>query len=163
LRYFILIFIFCLSVSHADSTIEFGPTLLSGDYAHGRFVLIEERFHKGRIGAGLGYIAEQRVDTNGDLFHLDPNIFVSVQRYFHLGPAELGIGPAYFQNRNRALSRNLTIAASIGIDHKRWSIKFRHYSNAGSGPIECFDSDRPQGWDCHSNLGQDAVTIGYRF
>ena len=162
MRYFILIFIFSLSVSHADSTIEFGPTLLSGDYAHGRFVFVEERI--GKIGLGLGYISEQRVDTNGDLFHLDPNIFVSAQRYFHIGQVELGVGPAYFQNRNRALSRNLTIAASIGIDHKRWSIKFRHYSNAGSGPIRCFDDpNRSQGWNCHSNLGQDAVTIGYRF
>ena len=153
-------FLLLCSPVFADSNIELGPTYLSGDSAHGQYVLVEERFYK--FGIGLGYISEQRVET-GDLFHLDPNIFVSVQRYFELGPVEIGVGPAYFQNRNRALSRNLTIAASIGIVHKRWSIQFRHYSNAGSGPIECFDDDSPRGWDCQSNLGQDAATIGYRF
>jgi hypothetical protein len=62
--------------------------------------------------------------------------------------AEIGIGAAYFQNTNRALGKNLTWSLSLGFGGEHWSVRFRHFSNAGSGS---------------PNLGQDLLTIGYEF
>ena len=79
---------------------------------------------------------------------LEENIFFQVQRVSEYKNWELGIGPAYFQNTNRALGKNLTWALSIGYKGKKWAFRLRHYSNAGSGS---------------PNLGLDGITVGYSF
>lgn len=154
---------FCVP-AFADTSIEIGPTFASGNYSNGTFILAEELVYDNKIGLGVGFINSQTIDTGVD-WPVERNIFVSVNRYFHVGPVQLSIGPAYFQNTNRALARRFTIGGSIGFTYKKVSIRFRHYSNAGSGgDLKCpRDETNPNGWDCKSNLGQDAITIGYRF
>lgn len=134
----------------AETTIEVGPTFLSHDFAEGGLLLFSERVDKYEFG--LGYVSEQFVNTCGRKdcdFDMQENLFVHVQRVIPYKSFEFGIGPAYFQNTNRALGKQFTAALSVSwqvTDHL--SIKARHWSNAGSGV---------------PNMGQDALVIGWTF
>ena len=146
---FILLLFFFFSQESESAEIEIGPTNLSGDWAKGGVLLLTER--QGKWAFGGGYVSEQfvstceRPDCDNDI---EPNIFFQVHRIVDYKDLELGIGPTYFQNTNRALGTKLNWGLSIGYKWDKVSIRFRHWSNAGSGA-----------W----NLGQDVVTIGYRF
>jgi len=150
----LLMLAFCHE-SKADVSVEVGATNLSGDWA-GEGLIISERF--GKYDFGIGYITEQEVTTTCGphlprtskcRFDLRENIFLHAQRVVQYKRCELGIGPAFFQNTNRALGKRFTIGLMAGCRiAERWSIRVRHYSNAGSGT---------------PNLGQDLLSIGYRF
>lgn len=132
----------------AETEVELGPTNLSGDWAGGSIMISE---NAGKWSFGGGYVSEQfvktcpRVDCENDI---EPNIFFQVQRVVKYNHWQMGIGPAYFNNTNRALGTNLTWGLMLGYKWDKWAIRFRHYSNAGSG--------KP-------NMGQDMLTIGYTF
>jgi len=148
---FALLMVFFLANEGESAEIEVGPTFLSGDYAEGGIILLSERV--GVWSFAGGYVSEQFVNTcgwGGKCFDndLQENIFFQVQRVIEYKRYEIGIGPAYFQSTNRALGTSLVWAVSLGYGGDHWSIRFRHYSNAGSGT---------------PNLGQDALTIGYAF
>lgn len=125
--------------------LEVGPGLLSGEYSEGQALIINERVGKWDIGGG--YISKQYCHCTWPAA-LDENIFFHGQRIVEYKMAEIGIGAAYFQNTNRALGKNLTWSLSLGFGGEHWSVRFRHFSNAGSGS---------------PNLGQDLLTIGYEF
>ena len=125
--------------------IEGGPGLLSGEYSEGAAVMITESI--GKFDLGGGYVSHQVCHCTWPA-HLESNIFFQAQRILEYKAAEIGIGAAYWQNTNRALGKNLTWSLSLGVGGEHWSIRLRHYSNAGSG--------RP-------NLGQDMLTLGYSF
>ena len=129
---------------------EVGPTNLSGDWAKGGVFMLTQ--HSGVWAFSAGYVSEQYVSTCDHpscKFNITPNIFVMVQRISRYKGWELGIGPTYFQNTNRALGQKFNFGLSLGY---KWdnnvSIRARHWSNAGSGA-----------W----NMGQDVLTLGYQF
>ena len=125
--------------------LEAGPGLLSGEYSEGCALIIIERGGKWDIGGG--YISKQYCHCTYPT-DLKENIFFHGQRIVEYKMAEIGIGAAYFQNTNRALGKNLTWSLSLGFGSEHWSVRLRHFSNAGSGS---------------PNLGQDLLTLGYRF
>lgn len=128
---------------------EIGPAVLSGEYSDGGALIFSERI--GKFAIGGGYVSEQFVNTCGRpdcAFDIRENILFQVQRIVKWKNAEIGIGPAYFQNTNRALGKNLTWSLSLGYVGEHWAVRIRHYSNAGSGA---------------PNMGQDMVTLGYSF
>lgn len=142
---FVLLLAFMFWKEAKAAEFEIGPAVLSGEYSEGGALMINEDFGNWRIGGG--YVSEQYCHCNWPA-DLSSNIFFHGQRVVRYKALEAGIGAAYFQNTNRALGKNLTWSLSLGVGGDHWSVRVRHFSNAGSG--------KP-------NLGQDMVTIGYRF
>ena len=126
--------------------IEAGPGFLSGEYSEGGVLIFNSELYKGwHIGGG--YVSKQTCHCTYPA-DLDENIFFQVQHRAKWKLLEVGIGPAYWQNTNRALGKNLTWSLSLGLGGEHWSVRLRHFSNAGSGS---------------PNLGQDMLTLGYQF
>ena len=142
---FVLVLIFFLYEEANAVELEIGPAVLSGEYSEGGALIINESVGKWDIGGG--YISKQVCHCNYP-DDLKENIFFHGQRIVEYKMVEIGIGAAYFQNTNRALGKNLTWSLSLGFGGEHWSVRMRHFSNAGSGS---------------PNLGQDMVTIGYQF
>lgn len=143
---FILLACFIWYKTSEAVELEIGPTFLSGEYSEGGMLIfsapVTERWH---IGGGYTYKQYCHCNYPADL---EENIFFQVQHRSQWKLLEIGIGPAYWQNTNRALGKNLTWSLSMGLVWDHWSVRVRHFSNAGSG--------KP-------NLGQDAILIGYAF
>jgi len=60
----------------ADVSIEIGPTFLSGEYADGQVLTLNEQFDNG-YSVGVGYITKQVVtDRDGNTFCPRLNVFV---------------------------------------------------------------------------------------
>jgi len=122
--------------------------MLSGQYAKGQSLLLTERWDKYSIG--VGYITKQEVtDRSGTTYYPRENVFVHGMRHITIHDrVELGLGVGYFNDTNRALGSNFqfSLLARYNLG-ERWTINFRHFSNAGS--------QRP-------NMGQDMLTVGYR-
>ena len=142
---FLLLLVFFLYKEANAVELEGGIGLLSGEYSEGGALIINESVGKWDIGGG--YISKQTCHCNYPA-ELRENIFFHGQRIVEYKMAEIGIGAAYFQNTNRALGKNLTWSLSLGFGGEHWSIRLRHFSNAGSGS---------------PNLGQDLLTVGYQF
>jgi len=142
---FLLLLVFFLYEEANSAELEVGMGVLSGEYSKGGALIISERV--GKFDVGGGYISKQYCSCKWPA-DLEENIFFFTQRIIERNKWEIGIGPAYFQNTNRALGKNLTWALSLGYGGEHWSVRFRHFSNAGSGS---------------PNLGQDLLTIGYEF
>ena len=139
---------------------EIGPTFLSGDFAEGGLLVFSERITP-KWDVYMGYISEQVVQTCNRADAIPPycrftpreNLFVGVNRVVAVPlfdmPLELGFGPAYFQNINRAIGCKFSAGLSIKwLFNEHFNIGVRHWSNGGS---------------CSPNLGQDAFTFGWRF
>jgi hypothetical protein len=142
---FLLVLAFFFYNEANAAEFEVGPGLLSGEYSEGGALIFTERVGMWSIGGG--YISKQYCHcTLPD--SIKENIFFQGQRIVEYKRAEIGIGAAYFQNTNRALGKNLTWSLSFGYGGEHWSVRFRHFSNAGSGT---------------PNLGQDILTLGYLF
>ena len=159
--YLIVLFLFALFYlfareAKADVQLELGPTNLSGDWAEGGGLLLSERF--GRYDLGIGYISEQRVNvtcgphlpkTSRCDFDIRENIFIHAQRIVKYKKCEMGIGPTWFQNTSRVFGKQLNFGLMIGCNISDQAfVRIRHWSNAGSAS---------------PNLGQDLLTIGWRF
>lgn len=143
---FIVIACFVWYKSADAIELEVGPTFLSGEFAEGGMLVLSAPLSK-RWYLGGGYTSKQQCHCRYPA-DLDENIFFQVQHRAQWKLLEIGIGPAYWQNTNRALGKNLTWSLSMGLVGEHWSVRLRHFSNAGSGT---------------PNLGQDALTIGYAF
>lgn len=155
----LLLLLLFFSTAHADFNIEAGKGNLSSEWT-GPVIVINERWGDWLIG--IGYVGEQWVTPDGERdwytkysdvpappTFVDRNLFIHGQRLLKWKKFELGIGAAYFQNTNRALGKNFVVSASAGYHfNKHFSLNIRHFSNAGSG---------------QSNMGQDALLIGYTF
>lgn len=124
---------------------EVGPAFLSGEFSEGGALIFNQRV--GRFDVGGGYVSKQQCHCTYPA-SLDENIFFHAQRVVQWRALEAGLGAAYFQNTNRALGKNLTWSLSLGLRFDHFSIKVRHFSNAGSGS---------------PNLGQDLLAVGWRF
>ena len=163
--FFLLLFLYLAAREvRAEIQLELGPTNLSGDWAEGGALLLSERF--GKYDFAIGYISEQKVNLRTFSLH-DPsctkitdgfnrcnfvireNIFVHAQRIVKYKKCEMGIGPAWFQNTSRVFGKQLNFGLMIGCNlSEKAFIRIRHWSNAGSAT---------------PNLGQDLLTIGWRF
>lgn len=148
----VLAFLACFVLAarcEAEMEIEIGGGFLSGEFSNGAALMIHEQFDN-KYSVGMGYIMEQEVRDRAGNFYLVPeNLFVQAQRIVTYKNVELGLGVAYFNATNRALGSNFTAALSVDYNFTdKFSVGFRHYSNAGSD---------------HPNMGQDILTIGYRF
>lgn len=152
---FLLIF-FWFAYNEADAGeigVEFGPTLLSGEFAQGGMLLFTERF-KNRYEYGIGYVSRQTCRCSDGVQSIKENSFVYAGRVVSRGRVELGLGASWWMETNRITSGNLNFNLHLGWNfNERFSVKIRHFSNAGTaGPIG-------GGW----NLGQDQVLLGVRF
>ncbi len=134
----------------AETMIEFGAGVLSGEYSDGQYLAIEERFSEGRYSVGFTLMGEQTCKCGeGDVF-VRTNIGIYVMRNVFWKRLELGIGIAYWENTNRAIGTNLTIQPRIAIrlwknfDLRLWT----HNSNSGAS---------------EKNLGQDRIGFSWRF
>ena len=142
---FIAGLVFSCDELHA-AEIEAGPAFLSGEFSDGGAIVFNAHLtNKWYLGGG--YVSEQYCHCTWPT-DMQENIFFHLQRRAQWRSVEVGLGPAYWQNTNRALGKNLTWSLSLGLVGDRWSVRFRHFSNAGTGS---------------PNLGQDMLTIGYRF
>lgn len=137
----------------AETRLEAGPTYLSDESSGGYSVMVSERF--GVWDLGIGYVSEQDVwptweQENGyGEVHIGRNAFVYGQRVWQRGRFEFALGVAHFSNNNRALGQRTTYPVAIGWNfNERYSIRLRHFSNAGAAA---------------PNMGQDAVTLGVTF
>ena len=148
-----LLYLFARDVNAAQ--IEIGPTNISGDWVGGAIVLSERL---GKFDFAIGYVSEQDIHvtcgphlpaTSKCDFDVRENIFVHAQRIFEFKRWEFGIGPSYWQNTSRIFGKNFNFSLMLGYEISEKSfIRIRHDSSSGSGT---------------PNLGQDMLTIGYRF
>ena len=148
---FILLLLFGFyKEAHAEVSVEVGPTFLSGEFSDGGGLLVNETFNdKWRIG--MGFISEQEVtDRSDDTYHVRNNLLVHGQRLVPLTRnLDLGIGVGYFNAKTRWNGSNFVASLSMEYSlNDKWSINYRHWSNAGSAS---------------PNMGQDLFTVGYRF
>lgn len=134
----------------ADVEVELGPTFLSGEFSDSAVLVINETFDN-RYRLGMGVIGPQEVtDRTGTEYEVRTNLFVHGQRVVAITRnLDFGLGVAYFNAKTRWNGSNFV--ASLSVEYslgERWSINYRHWSNAGSAS---------------PNMGQDVFTIGYRF
>lgn len=144
----LLTFGFCQETK-ADVRAEIGPAIASGEYTNGGVLRLSQDF--GKFNIGLGYISEQDIeDRSGRVFPTKPNLYLDVVRTVDIYKKwRGGVGVAFFNNTNRALGCRTTATLAIGYEFSdRVGMYLRHYSNAGS---------------CTPNMGQDLLTIQYRF
>lgn len=135
--------------ARAETSVELGGTMLSGQYGQGTALILSETW-KDKYSIGFGYITKQEVtDRSGTTYSLRENVFVQGVRHIDITEKfNLGLGASYFNDTNRALGSQFAFSLLMRYDiTDRWNINFRHYSNAGS--------KRP-------NMGQDMLTVGYR-
>ena len=139
----------------ADVYIEVGETMLSSQWA-GQSLLLTERF--GQWDFALGYISEQNFFATCSTslpkwpkceFDIRENTFIHAQRIVQYKQCEMGIGPAYFQHTSRVSGSKFMFSLMLGCNITEHSfVRIRHYSSAGAAT---------------PNLGQDMLTIGWRF
>jgi hypothetical protein len=141
-----LIFLFWPDESKAEDVyVEAGPTVLSGEYSEGMAVMVSGVWDD-RWLLGFGVVGNQVCKCNEGEIAVGNNLMVQAQLLvrgpdvFFLRHTQMGIGPAYFQEKNRALGRNLTVGLMVAVARPehwwKWlpqDLVVRHYSNAGSG------------------------------
>jgi hypothetical protein len=150
-----LLLLLCPLAAQAEFQIEGGPTNLSYDWAGHAYILTER---ERKWDFSLGWISKQNaLLTSPDVlprsvrtwYDIRQNMFISAQRVVHFHDFEVGVGPAYFNNISRVSGSHFMVGFMLGYNiNYHLFVRFRHYSNAGTKP---------------PNLGQDMITIGYRF
>lgn len=126
--------------------LELGLTGVGSDFSDGGMLYYSERVVD-RWDFGIGLISPQEYKG----VDIDTNAVISAQfvvRDPWFGRIELGLGPAYFQNSNRALGCRFTFHPSIAWAGDRFTVGIRHFSNGSS---------------CDSNAGQNGLMFGGRF
>lgn len=150
LAFIILLLIGFWKEGRADVSVELGPTFLSGEFSDSGGLILNETWpNRWRIGVGL--IGPQNVtDRSGTHYDVRSNLFVHGQRVVAITKnLDFGIGAGYFNAKTRWNGSNFVASLSMEYSlNDRWSINYRHWSNAGSAS---------------PNMGQDIFTAGYRF
>ena len=127
--------------------IEAGPAFLSGEFSEGGLLLISDRVTP-KWELSLAYVSEQHCHCAG-VNELMENIGITGARLGQYKSLEFGIGASFWQNENRAFGEKFNVHALLGWNvSKKFAVRYRHWSNAGSG--------RP-------NLGQDALSLAWFF
>ncbi len=129
----IVLFFVMPTCESAETTLEGGISILSNEYSDGQYLIIEERFADGRYGLALGIVGEQVCKCREGQINIDANLFVSAMIYSRWKRFELGLGPSYWANKNRALGAHFNVRFSLGFRiWKRLYLKRGHASNGGS-------------------------------
>ncbi len=132
----------------SDTTIEIGQGWASGDPGNAA-VILGQRNEK--YGVSIGIIETNYIQADGLRQTLGRNMFVDAMRFWQTPQKrwECGIGPSYFQNTNRALTKKLNFSVLCRFNFNQdVSIVVRHFSNAGTD---------------YYNMGQDFIGVGFRF
>ncbi len=140
--------ILAFGAAQADTTIEIGQGWASGDPGNAA-VILGQRNEK--YGIALGVIETNYIQSDGLRQTLGRNMFVDVMRFWQTPQKrwEFGIGPSYFQNTNRALTKKLNFSLLLRFNiNQDVSIVVRHWSNFGTD---------------YYNMGQDFIGVGFRF
>ena len=146
----VLVFGFYKEGKADEVTAELGATVLSGQFSEGAALLIEQTWNdKWRVGMGL--TSDQKVTPRKEPeTDVRSNLMVHGQRIVAITDRlDLGLGVAYWNATTRWNGSHFT--ASMSIEYEltdRLSIRYRHFSNAGSAS---------------PNMGQDMINIGWRF
>lgn len=135
--------------ANAEINVEAGGTFLSGEYSEGQMLVLNETWDKWRLGMGI--VTEQEVtDRHGNFHEVRENLFIHGQRLVSITKnLDFGLGVGYFNAKTRWNGSNFVASMSVeyALDDK-WSLKYRHFSNAGSAT---------------PNMGQDAFLVSYSF
>jgi len=145
----ILGFVSMRACEGAETMLEGGAAVLSGEYSEAQYLVLEERFVEGRYGIGLIIIGDQICKCReGDVF-VETNMGAYVTRNVFWKRLEIGIGLMKWQNTNRALSKDFTFHLTVAINlWRELDLRFGHDSNAGTGS---------------PNVGQDTIGLSWRF
>jgi hypothetical protein len=147
--------LFVIWGSCSADQLEVGPAQV-GDNISGTMLTLTKRVND--LDFTLGYITEQ------DFSVCDrPDCDWTVQEQIFIGAEWLvgdrlkfGIGPYYFQNRDRIATTNFRVGLSLEYRFtRRFGVRARHFSNAGTGP----DLELCNETGCYSNNwnnGQDS-------
>ena len=143
--------------------LEWGPTADGAEFeigaAHtGEFngavaIVFSERF-KDVFDVGITLIGEQQWEQVDPPIGNNGNVWAQYvakrpDNWWRILPSELGVGAAYWIKTDRLIiGCHVGYWLSIKWRVKKWSLAWRHGSNAGI---------------CDSNRGQDLVLIGRRF
>lgn len=130
--------------------VELGGTMLSGEFSNAAAMVLNTTWND-RWRIGMGLTSEQEVtDRSGDFYKVRSNLFVHGQRLVSITEnLDFGLGVGYFNAKTRWNGSNFVASMSVEYDfNEKWSVKYRHWSNAGSST---------------PNMGQDALLIGYSF
>lgn len=125
--------------SKADPLIEIGPSQVASNFSTGVMLTMTQRVDD-RYDFTIGYISEQdfkTCDRPSCRWKVNEQLFVGVE-YLVTSPwtdkLRLGIGPYYFQNRDRVGTTNFRMGLDIEYRfNRRLGMRVRHFSNAGSG------------------------------
>ncbi len=134
--------------ANAETTLEIGLAFASGDPGNAVLIL-GERGEK--YGIALGLMERHYVQADGEKHTIDPNMFVEAMRFWQTPKKrwELGIGPAYFQNTSRALTKNFNFSVLLRFNlDENVAITVRHWSNASTDAY---------------NMGLDFIGISFGF
>ena len=148
---FILVLLigFCREAK-ADVSIEVGAGFLSGQHSEGISLILTEHFDN-KYSVAIGYISEQWVEPRTEpRTFVREQVFIQGYRNVNIGKGfSLAVGIGYFNGTNRVIGSRyqFTLRAQYAFA-QHWSVNVQHNSNAGS--------QRP-------NMGQDQITVGYRF
>ncbi len=148
-----ILFLMPAAFAHKGVMIEVGAANASYEWSDAHYVRISQRFGDDKFAVGVAHTGKQNLNTCGYPaceINVWRNLYIDVTRYFRWKCAEIGVGPAIIANANRITPANLNIHVSLQCRYKRITFGVHHYSNAGTSPTDF-------------NMGQDAVTIGWRF
>lgn len=148
---FVIILLFGLyKEANAEANVELGGTFLSGEFSDGGMLVLNETFDDKWV-LGMGLTSPQRVeDRKGNVYTPRENLFIHGQRLVGITDnIDFGLGVGYFNATTRWNGSNFVASMSIEYDiSENWSVKYRHFSNAGSAS---------------PNMGQDAFLVSYSF
>lgn len=163
--FILLLLAFFAQESRAETVFEVGINNVSGEWTTG-VVALQERITP-KYAIGLGYMQEQKINTCGRPdcgFTIQEQLFVGFERLVRWNRVTLGIGPYWFQNKNRITSCNFN--ARLSAEYRlssRMSVKLSHFSNAGTCKELTVRADDGTHYTNRFNLGQDSLLLTYRF
>ncbi len=143
---FLIAFIWMRSAEAA--TTEGGAAIASSELS-GAVISYSERLDD-KWDIGLFVVGEQSFQKADGKVRIGVNAAIHAQRVVSWKRLEMGLGAAYWQNRNRLLGCHFTFSLSVRAysPKERFFVTARHFSNAGS---------------CSPNSGQDMFLFGWRF
>ena len=138
--FFLLLYIWWSSVDAAEGLVEIGPAQVGSEYSETVMLTLTRRVQD-RFDFTLGYIGDQEwnsCDRPDCEWKSKAQIFVGAEALATdpwSGKFKLGIGPYYFQRQDRIGTSHFRVGLSVEYRHsRRFGLRARHFSNAGSGP-----------------------------
>lgn len=135
------------SEAKEQTFLEIGGGVLSGEYSDSTAIAVTERF-KGKYDLGFILISDQTCYCSKGPSPMSSYFITYAQRITTFKNWEFGIGLAHASETNRVIGQERMFTLSLYRNIGNWSIRWRHFSNAGTH---------------ERNTGQDVISVGYRF